>query len=51
MSPREQAPGPRGSPQDPQPPGEDEGADAADEAEEPFAETANTDSCGCSLVV
>jgi hypothetical protein len=40
----EQAPGPRGSPQDPHgPAGEAEG-------EEPFAETANTESWGSSLV-
>ena len=55
MSPSEQAPGPRGSPQDPQAPLEDEDEDAevADglaEDDEPFAATANTESCGASLV-
>ena len=46
MSRMEQAPGPRGSPQDPHAP------DGAAEAEdEPFAETANTESCGSSFVV
>ena len=44
MSPREQAPGPRGSPQDPQ------ARDGDAEGDEPFAETANTESCGSSLV-
>lgn len=48
MSPREQAPGPRGSPQDPQAPRGDEDSDGA---EEPLAETAKTESCGASLVV
>jgi hypothetical protein len=43
MSPREQAPGPRGSPQEPQPP---LGAGAA---LEPFAATAKTLSCGLSI--
>ena len=46
MSPREQAPGPRGSPHDPQAPPDDGDADA----DEPFAETAKTESCGSSLV-
>src|SRR6516162_8395049 len=45
MSPREQAPGPRGSPQDPQ------GLAGRDELEAPFAETANTESCGSSFLV
>jgi hypothetical protein len=40
MSPREQAPGPRGSPQDPQAPLDD--ADV--EGDEPFADTAKTES-------
>ena len=40
ISPREQAPGPQGSPQDPQAPLED--ADA--EGDEPFADTAKTES-------
>ena len=44
-SPREQAPGPRGSPQEPH--GPEEAAEAEDEL---LAETANTDSCGSSLV-
>ena len=44
-SPREQDPGPRGSPQEPHGPAE------AAEVEDPLlAETANTDSCGSSLV-
>jgi len=50
MSPSEQAPGPRGSPQDPHALLEDEDADAAAEDDEPFAATANTESCGASLV-
>lgn len=45
MSPSEQAPGPRGSPQDPQAPL----ADA--EADDPLADTAKTESCGSSFVV
>jgi hypothetical protein len=45
MSPREQAPGPRGSPQDPH------GPAAGDELAEPFADTANTESCGSSFFV
>jgi hypothetical protein len=46
MSPREQLPGPRGSPQDPQAP-DDDGNAAGDD---PFADTAKTESCGSSLV-
>jgi len=45
MSPREHAPGPRGSPQEPQAPLGDA------EAVEPLAETAKTESCRSSLVV
>lgn len=45
ISPREHAPGPRGSPHDPQAPLGDA------EADDPFADTAKTDSCGSSLVV
>lgn len=44
MSPREQAPGPLGSPQDPQARAGDGDADAL------LAETAKTESCGSSLV-
>lgn len=46
MSPSEQALGPRGSPQEPQPPDGD-----ADVADELLAETAKTESWGASLVV
>ena len=46
MSPSEQAPGPRGSPQDPQAPrGEGDCED-----DDPFAETAKTESCGSSFL-
>src|SRR5690349_5033125 len=41
----EQAPGPRGSPHDPQAPGE------AEAGELPFALTANTESCGASFTL
>jgi len=44
MSPSEQAPGPRGSPQDPQAPA------GLAEFDAPLAETAKTESCGSSLV-
>lgn len=44
MSPIEHAPGPRGSPQDPH------ARVGAAEADEPFAETANTESCGSSFL-
>jgi len=47
MSPREQAPGPRGSPQDPQA----RVGEAEAEDDEPFADTAKTESCGSSFVV
>ena len=42
----EQAPGPRGSPQLPHPP-----AEGALLLAEPFAETANTESCGASFLL
>lgn len=45
MSPREHAPGPRGSPQDPQ------GPAGRAELDAPLADTANTDSCGSSFLV
>ncbi len=44
MSPSEHAPGPRGSPHDPH------ALVAEAEADEPFVDTANTESCGSSLV-
>jgi len=47
MSPSEQAPGPRGSPQDPHAPVERELADE----DEPFPDTANTESCGASFLL
>ena len=45
MSPSEQAPGPRGSPQDRQ------GPAALGELDAPLADTAKTESCGSSLCV
>ena len=44
-SPSEQAPGPRGSPQDPQ------GPTGFAELETPLADTAKTESCGASFLV
>lgn len=50
MSPSEQEPGPRGSPQLPQGPAD--GALPKLAAEDaPFAETANTESCGASFLL
>jgi hypothetical protein len=42
----EQAPGPRGSPHDPQGPDDGEG-----DEDDPLADTAKNESCGASLVV
>jgi hypothetical protein len=47
----EQAPGPRGSPQDPHPPDDlSSGIDAC-ELDPPLADTAKTDSCGSSFLL
>jgi hypothetical protein len=50
MSPIEQAPGPRGSPQLPQAPPDGDG-EWDGELEEPFADMANTESCGASFLL
>jgi hypothetical protein len=47
MSPSEQAPGPRGSPQEPHGPAEG----GFEDEDAPFAETANTESCGASFLL